>query len=133
MKTFYKILAALLLIFNGVGAIFGGGNLINHPDGSSLSWTVDMLKHTPFNDFLIPGIILLTANGVFSFVVLRMMIFGLKRYSTFIMLQGFILSGWILIQVIMLRQILSLHLIMGGTGLLLIVCGWRLPVIERKR
>lgn len=133
MKTFYKILAALLLIFNGVGAIFGGGNLISHPDGSRLSWTVDMLKHTPFNDFLIPGIILLAANGIFSFVVLGMMIFGLKRYSTFIMLQGFILSGWILIQVIMLQQILSLHLIMGGAGLLLIVCGWRLPVIERKR
>ena len=133
MKTFYKILAALLLIFNGVGAIFGGGNLINHPDGSSLSWTVDMLKHTPFNDFLIPGIILLTANGVFSFVVLGMMIFGLKRYSTFIMLQGFILSGWIVIQVIMLQQILSLHLIMGGTGLLLIVCGWRLAGIEGMR
>ena len=58
MKILYNILVSLLLVFNGVGALIGGWLLITQPDGSALKLSLDLLKHTPFHNFLIPGIIL---------------------------------------------------------------------------
>jgi hypothetical protein len=40
-----------------------------HPDGSSIEMSLDWLQHTPFQDYLIPGIILFIANGLFSIFV----------------------------------------------------------------
>jgi heme/copper-type cytochrome/quinol oxidase subunit 3 len=45
-----------------------------------------------------------------------------------IIAQGAVLTGWIVIQVVMLHGIHYLHLIFGGIGLTLIACG----LIERK-
>jgi ABC-type proline/glycine betaine transport system permease subunit len=75
MKTFLTITAALLLLFNAIGALFGGWNLITHPDGSSLQMSLDFLKKTPFHTYLIPGIILFVANGLFSIFVLLALVF----------------------------------------------------------
>lgn len=41
MRIFLKSAAVLLLLFNGTGALFGGWQLIAHPDGSSLQLTLD--------------------------------------------------------------------------------------------
>jgi hypothetical protein len=54
MKTFLTIAAALLLIFNGVWAIYGGLNLITHPDGSSMQMSMDFLKLPRFRIILFP-------------------------------------------------------------------------------
>ena len=62
-------MASVLLLFNGVGALFGGWSLIVHPDGSGLQLSMDWLRHTPFPDYLIPGVILFIANGLFSVYV----------------------------------------------------------------
>jgi hypothetical protein len=49
-----------LLAFLGIGAIGGGGALIISPSGKLLGGIpLSLLKNSPFNDFLIPGIILL--------------------------------------------------------------------------
>jgi DMSO reductase anchor subunit len=136
MKTFLKIVSSLLLLFNGIGAIFGGWNLMNHPDGSSMQMSLDYLKHSPFSDYLISGVILFAANGLFSFFVLTSIALRLKDFPSFIIAQGAILAGWIMIQVIMIQTIINLHYILGSVGLLLIVCGWaltRIAVQERKR
>src|SRR6266498_5301596 len=105
MKTFLKIFASLLLFVNGIGAIYGGWNLITHPDGSSIELSLQFLKHTPFNDYFTPGIILFIANGLFSLFVLATIIFHFKNYAGYIIAQGVILTGWIIIQIIMIREI----------------------------
>ena len=118
-----NLTAAFLLLLNGVGALYGGWNLIAHPDGSSIQLSMHWLEHTPFQTYLIPGIILFIINGVFSFVALIALFLKWKAYPYLILAQGILLSGWILIQIIMIQTIYFLHFVMGATGLWLIVIG----------
>jgi len=55
-----------LLAFLGLGAIGGGGALIVSPSGKLLGGLpLSILARSPFEDFLIPGIILFTVLGLF--------------------------------------------------------------------
>ena len=54
----------LLLVILGVGAIFGGGVLIISPSGKLFGMPLSMLDNSPFNNFLIPGIILFIVLGL---------------------------------------------------------------------
>ena len=54
-----------LLLFLGVGAIGGGLLLIISPTGKLLGGLpLSILEHSPFSDFLIPGIILFLVLGL---------------------------------------------------------------------
>lgn len=58
MRTVYRMLF-VLHGFVGIGALAGGLATIINPN-EPLGVTVDALKNSPFNNFLIPGIILFT-------------------------------------------------------------------------
>ena len=54
-----------LLLFLGLGAICGGALLIISPSGKLLGGLpLSILDHSPFKDFLIPGIILFLVLGL---------------------------------------------------------------------
>jgi hypothetical protein len=118
-----RIIAILLLLFNGIGAIFGGWSLIQDPTGGDLKLPLSHLEHSPFSDFFIPGIILLVANGVFSLAAMFWTAFQWKHYAWLVLTQGALLTGWILIQMIMLREVSYLHFIYGGIGVALLWTG----------
>lgn len=128
MKRFLNVIIYVLLLFNGTGAIYGGWNLIIHPDGSSIQLSLDLLKHGPFQNYLIPGIVLFIANGLFSFVAIFAMLFHLRNNYLLIMAQGAILTGWIIIQIFLIQTVYFLHFILGGVGLTLLLLG----MIKRK-
>ena len=69
MKQFQRNLIILLLIFLSLGALFGGVALIISPSGELIQMPVSMLEPSPFNDFLIPGIILFIVFGVFPLII----------------------------------------------------------------
>ena len=119
-----RILSILLLLFNGTGAIYGGWKLISDPDGESLGLSLDYLQHTPFTDYLIPGLVLLIMNGLLSMVTAGLVLSRTKAYPLWIIFQGLVLTAWIIIQLIMIQFIYFLHLVMGGTGILLLVFGF---------
>ncbi len=123
-KTVLRALIAFLLLFNGAGAIYGGGSFILHPDGSGLMMSGEWLKHSPFNDFLIPGIILFVCNGLLSFVALFVLFTKYERAWMLVAGQGTILCGWIFVQLLMLRYVVTLHVVMMSVGVLLILCGF---------
>ena len=119
----------VLLLFNGVGALFGGWNLITHPDGGTLQLSLHWLEHTPFRDYFVPGLILFTANGLLSTLALGCLFFSIKKHELLIAGQGMILTGWILIQVILIRTFHPFHFILGSVGITLFISGyalWRL-------
>ncbi|MBN8707004.1 MAG: hypothetical protein J0L62_14115 [Bacteroidetes bacterium] len=124
MKLFLNSLAFLLLLLNGTGAIYGGWLLITSPDGSSLQLPLDYLKSSPFETYLIPGIILFTVNGLFSFLTLLLMILKNKKVPWFILAQGVMLTGWIIVQVIMIQVFHPFQLIFGIVGIILMGIGW---------
>ena len=62
-KTARNILLLLLMLL-GLGAVYGGGTLMISPSGELLGMPLSMLDPSPFNNFLIPGIILFTFLGI---------------------------------------------------------------------
>ena len=54
----------ILLGLLGIGAMFGGVVLIISPSGKLFGMPLSMLENSPFNSFLIPGIILFTVLGL---------------------------------------------------------------------
>ncbi len=62
-------LLIFLLIFLGIGALYGGGSLIIDPSGELLGMPLTMLESSPFNNFLLPGVILFLLLGVAPLLV----------------------------------------------------------------
>ncbi len=132
MKTFLNILVSILLLFNGIGALYGGWNLMLYPDGSSIQLSMEWLKHTPFVDYRIPGFILFIANGLLSAFAFIALLLKLKQYPWLVIAQGAILTGWILIQILLIQTIYFLHFICVSVGIVLIMVGWILVRYSRK-
>jgi hypothetical protein len=130
VKKVLNITVTLLLLLNGMGALYGGWSLINHPDGSHIQLSMHWLEHTPFRDYLIPGIILFIANGIFSLVVVTSILFRWQNSFQFVTAQGLILMGWIIVQMLLIQTIHFLHIILGTMGLFLIVIGRLLKRME---
>lgn len=64
-----------LVAFLGISAIGGGGALILSPSGKLLGGLpVSILKNSPFEDFLYPGIILFLVLGIFPCLVVYSLI-----------------------------------------------------------
>ncbi|MBK8659622.1 MAG: hypothetical protein IPN22_12310 [Bacteroidetes bacterium] len=119
----FRWLSVVLLLLNAAGAIPAGVLYIADPSGGKMGTTTALLQHSPFSNFLIPGIVLFLANGVCSLVALGLLISKHKAGAVAVLLQGAILCGWIAIQVYMLRMIDALHIIMFTVGVLLILSG----------
>lgn len=56
----------ILVVLLGIGAMFGCGVLIISPSGKLFGIPLAILDNSPFNNFLIPGIILFCVIGVAS-------------------------------------------------------------------
>jgi hypothetical protein len=54
----------VLLLFLSLNALIGGGLLIFQPDGTLLGFPDNWIDRSPFSSYLLPGLILFTANGV---------------------------------------------------------------------
>jgi hypothetical protein len=117
-----RSLMLLLHVFVGVGAFAGGlGAILNPvaPGGAS----VELLKTGPFETFLIPGIILFTLFGLGNLAAAAWLVSHWKQpdrgalihgYASGILGAGLII--WIVVQCLMLRMIVPLHVIMFCVG-----------------
>ena len=122
-RNTFRIISILLILVNSLGALAGGAGLMNDPSGKGNQLALEWLKHTPFHDFFIPGLILFTVNGLFGLAVLAMIFFRHPRYPIFIVIQGILLGGWILIQMLMLPTIHLLQIIFMCIAMILVVLG----------
>lgn len=104
----------------GVSALFGGGNLLLDPTGTTMEMPVEMLAGTPFQDFFIPGAILFSVLGVGSFVVLYGIIRRREWAWPAAVGLGVTLVGWISIQMLLLQTVNILQLVYGALGLVLV-------------
>ncbi|NWF89373.1 MAG: hypothetical protein HXY50_07900 [Ignavibacteriaceae bacterium] len=64
MKTVIFSFQFIIQVFVALGAFVSGLLIILYPSGKLLEMSVELLNNSPFNNFLIPGIILLLVNGV---------------------------------------------------------------------
>lgn len=103
MKTVFKYFTIFLLLFNGFGAFYGGISFIIEPSGSLLKMSDSFLESSPFNSYLFPGIVLLCVNGIYNFITLYIFLIKKPNAHLFLGIQGILLTGWIIFQIILLQ------------------------------
>jgi hypothetical protein len=123
------------LLFLGVGALAGGIALVARPDGSAMQFDPAILAGSPFEDFLVPGLILGGLFGVGSLVVAAM---GLRRHPLAPFLAFAIGCGqmmWIVIQLAIIEELSFLHPLMFGVGLVIAASAvpWGRPTFRAWR
>ncbi|MGW8314791.1 MAG: hypothetical protein ACWGNV_04255 [Bacteroidales bacterium] len=107
-----------LQAFIGIGAVVGGFMLMIDPSGSKLGLPIDLIKGSPFSDFLIPGIFLFSLNGIGSMIGAGFS-FAKKRYAQELaIILGAILVAWILIQVLIIHTLSWMHFLYVTLGVL---------------
>ncbi|WP_319756480.1 hypothetical protein [uncultured Sphaerochaeta sp.] len=113
-----KLLRIILLLINfivGLGALAGGYACLIDPV-TPLGATTEMLQGSPFSTFLIPGIVLF---GLFGVGNLLCAIFLLKQYNYLGYVAG-LLGGsmivWIVVQVLIIKTVVFLHVLFFTIG-----------------
>lgn len=121
MKVF-RYTTMLLLLFNGISALFGGYVLIDDPTGGGMQMPVELMKTGPFKDYLIPGIYLFSVLGVGSLAVLFMVIFHTSYHAQAVLLEGLATIAWIVTQMIVVQDIVLLQIVYLSVGAILVLC-----------
>lgn len=113
-----KIVHRLLFILHtlvGIGAMAGGFAAISNPQGP-LGITVEVLKYSPFRNFLIPGILLFTIIGLGN-LFSAFMLHHKSKYQGYISsVFSWALVIWIVVQCIMLNAVVFLHILFFAIG-----------------
>jgi len=116
LKKLYRILFGLHL-FVGIGAVAGGLAAIINPQ-EPLGVPTELLKNSPFSNYLIPGIILFSIIGlgnIFSALLFR---FKSKFQGYISSVFSWALVIWIVVQCIMLNDVVFLHVLYFIIGLI---------------
>ena len=123
----------LLIFFQAVSGLFGGGALVMDPTGSLLKMPLDLLVPSPFSDYFIPGLILFWVLGVFPSVVF----YGLLRRKKWAWLGAVVVGTaliiWIGVEIAMIGYHVEppLQLIYGVEGILLLAIT-QLPSVQSE-
>lgn len=116
----------ILVCFIAITALLSGLLMISSPDGKLFSLSPALLQGTPFKDYLVPGILLTVVVGGANLVAV---VYNIQRHANrynWAIAGGFIISGWILIQVLLIHALHWLHFVYFGTGLLIILIAYQL-------
>jgi hypothetical protein len=124
MKTI-RIISIVLLALLSINALLAGYSFMCDPSGSGLGIDTTRLKFSPFRNYFIPGLVLFVANGLLGSVTAVMVVIKHNYYPLVVLIQGIILVGWIIVQVIFLREFNFLHLLFIAIGSLLVFLGIR--------
>jgi hypothetical protein len=126
--------AIVLLLIIGIGALAAGYSFMVGPSGDGVGISTDYLRETaPFKNYLIPGIVLFSVNGVLSTLVAGLALKRTRLYSLLILIQGCIYVGWIAIQLTMVKIFHPLHAIVASIGIVLMAIGSVLAKDERNK
>jgi len=133
MKRLLKITAIALLSFLGFGGIYGGWILISDPSGGKFEWSLELLRGTPFGDYLIPGIVLMVFIGLFPLYISVVTLMK-KKSHWLIILQGIILIIWLTAELLFNPAFFvpAMHYSSYAVATLLILNGLVLLRVNRK-
>jgi hypothetical protein len=128
------ILLCLLHLFLGINGVAGGILLMIKTDGSMLGMQSDWLNHSPFNNYLIPGVLLFLFLGIIPLMTFLGLVkrrkwrfpdlFNIYRNRywawSFSLYTGIIAITWITIQLI-LTQYFWIQPVIIFNGLFIII------------
>ena len=113
-------LSTFLLLVSGIMALYGGYHMISDPTGNSLGLPFYLLNGSVFSDYTMPGWVLLLTIGIFSIIVIICIFRKVRIYPSLIMLQGMIIFGIVVIQMLLLGEafIIQYFFLILGIGLI---------------
>lgn len=123
-RSFAERVLVGLELFLCAGAVYGGWSLLTDPSGNSLGMPANaFLVGTPFDDYLVPGLILFTVNGAFPLLVAvaTLMRLPLARYGHLAV--GVLLTGWMAVQVLLIGLTATIQVVFFLLGLLILALG----------
>jgi hypothetical protein len=140
-------LLIFLQILIGISALVSGAMLFLGPDGHLVGFTQDVLEGSPFNSFLIPGIVLFLFVGVFPVITACGLIkpsiwkplnvlnpFKARYWSwTASWAVGVIMLIWISVETILLGYISFLQPLIAGWALAILILTWLPPMRKKYR
>lgn len=121
-----KTILFVMVSFIAITATFSGLLMISNPDGSLLNLPISLLQGSPFKDFRVPGILLtIVVGGINLLAVFYNMQRHINRYN-WAMAGGFIICGWIIMQMLLIHAAHWLHFLYLGIGILIILLAYQL-------
>jgi hypothetical protein len=96
---FFIVLFIIIEFFNGLSGLAGGFGLISDPTAASLGMELRWLEGTPFQNFLIPGIVLFVINGIGNTVAAILSIRKTRHFELTGIVLGVVMMTWIISQV----------------------------------
>jgi hypothetical protein len=118
-----RIVAIITLISTGLSGVIGAIPLIVNPGGEPWSFPQSLLQYSPFRSYLFPGIILLLANGLLSLWVLRLTVGKYPGFGWWVIVQGIVSLGWLIVEVALLRLVVWPHYMYGAVAIVLVTSG----------
>jgi hypothetical protein len=129
-----RAVTMIVLFFLSATAFWGGTVLIANAHGNPWGMMpLTLLAHTPFHSWLIPGVILFSANGLLALWALWLTLRRAPHYGLWSALQGFVLLGWLVVECLLLRIVIWPHYLYGTLALFLILFGFGLQHMTGAR
>lgn len=114
-----------LELFNALGAFYGGGSMILDPYGRPMGMSPPAeLPGLRFASYLIPGVVLLIANGLLPTIVVIGALTKQRWSVRGHLFAGLVLTGWTVVEAMMLGWISFLQPLMLAVGIALLALGW---------
>ncbi|MGK7368592.1 MAG: hypothetical protein ACNS64_00150 [Candidatus Halalkalibacterium sp. M3_1C_030] len=113
----------ILILFQGLSGIWGGTMLVLDPSGSLLQLPLQLLSDSPFQDYLIPGLILLILLGILPLVIVYALWKKVSWSVSGAFLIGIMLVVWIGVQILIVgyQDNPPLQALYGSVGILILI------------
>jgi hypothetical protein len=125
MNKKMKALLFILISFVAFTAFICGLIMISNPDGRAMGLDLILLKETPFNNFIIPGIFL-SSVGVVNLIAV---FFNIKRHNNrynWALAGGVMIFGWIVVQMILIQMFYWIQFLYLVIGILIVLVAYGL-------
>lgn len=116
-----RLLLIVLVILTAFTATVSGIMLIMDPRGEGLGLTLGLLERSPFEDYLLPGILLAVIVGSSGLVALLFLLRKHRKQYTISLFHGAVLIIWLLAQVFIIQSFHWLHWIFLFLGIFIIL------------
>ncbi len=121
-----KTILFLLVSFTALTALSSGIMMIYDPSGSFFQMSESLLSGTPFKNFLVPGIVLALIVGGTNLAAVVLNLMRNKNRYNWAIAAGVMISGWIVVQMIMISAFSWLQLLYLVIGILTILLAYQL-------
>ncbi|MDP4151818.1 MAG: hypothetical protein Q8865_00050 [Bacillota bacterium] len=116
MKLLYRTML-ILHAFIGIGGMAGGLGAITNPN-LPMGVSTELLKNSPFSNYLIPGILLFSVIGIGNVIASVGILCKFKWQGYLSSVFSWALVIWIIVQCIMLRMVATLHIVFFFIGVI---------------